>query len=282
MLCFFSARAVPGVEVVDGGAYRRVIDLDGEIGAVEVSQARDENALVARVRFPRLSRLPAIIARLRRVFDLSADPQTINDHLLRDAALAPLVTARPGLRAPGGWDGFELAVRAILGQQVTVSAAIGLAAKLVAGYGELAPLSATGDARLTHTFPRPERLANEEVRLGMPGARARAISALATAVSADPKLLGIGRSLEEAIVRLRALPGIGEWTARYIALRGMREPDAFPAADVGLMRALANEAGIRPNAAELLARRAEAWRPWRAYAAQNLWAASPTASEKAA
>jgi AraC family transcriptional regulator of adaptative response / DNA-3-methyladenine glycosylase II len=111
--------------------------------------------------------------------------------------------------------------------------------------------------------------------------RARAISAIATGVTADPKLLGIGCSLEDAITRLRALPGVGEWTAEYIALRGMREPDAFPAADVGLTRALANEAGIRPNAVELLAR-AEAWRPWRAYAAQHLWAASPTATEKTA
>ncbi|MEK4035448.1 AlkA N-terminal domain-containing protein [Methylocystis sp. IM3] len=281
MLGFLAARAVPGVELVDGGAYNRVIDIDGKIGAVQITPARDEDALIARVRFHDLSRLPVIIATLRRVFDLSADPQAINEHLLRDAALAPLIAARPGLRAPGGWDGFELAVRAILGQQVTVRAAIDLATKLVADYGESAQTSATGDTRLTHAFPRPERLANAEVQLGMPNARARAISAIAAAVTADQKLLDIGRSLEDGITRLRALPGIGEWTAQYIALRGMREPDAFPAADVGLMRALANEAGIRPNAVELLAR-AEAWRPWRAYAAQHLWAASPTASEKAA
>lgn len=178
-------------------------------------------------------------------------------------------------------DGFELAVRAILGQQVTVRAADVLAAKFVAGDGGSAQPSATGDTLLTHAFPRPERLANKEVQLGRPSARTRAISAIAAAVTADQKLLDIGRSLENAITRLRALPGIGEWTAQYIALKGMREPDAFPAADVGLMRALANEAGMRPNDVELLAR-AEAWRPWRAYAAQHLWAASPTASEKAA
>jgi AraC family transcriptional regulator of adaptative response / DNA-3-methyladenine glycosylase II len=281
MLDFLAARAVPGMELIDRGAYLRVIDLDGMIGAVQVTHAADEEAIIARVRFPKLSLLPAIIARLRRVFDLSADPHTINDHLARDPALAPLVAARPGLRAPGGWDGFELAVRAILGQQVTVSAAIGLAGTLVAGYGEPAPISATGDARLSYTFPRPERLAREEIRLGMPATRARAITGLAAAVSADPQLLGIGRSLEDAVARLKALPGIGEWTAQYIALRGMREPDAFPAADVGLMRALVDERGIRPNAAELV-ERAEAWRPWRAYAAQHLWTASPTAREKAA
>jgi AraC family transcriptional regulator of adaptative response / DNA-3-methyladenine glycosylase II len=281
VLSFLAARAVTGMELVENGTYARVIDLDGAIGAVRVSQAPGEDALIAQVRFPKLSSLPTIIARLRRVFDLSADPQAINAHLSQDPALAPLIAARPGLRAPGGWDGFELAVRAILGQQVTVGAAIALAGKLVAAYGEPAPLAATGDARLTHAFPRPERLAHEQVTLGMPGARVRALTGLAAAVAEDPNILGIGRSLDEAVARLKALPGVGEWTAQYIALRGMREPDAFPAADVGLMRALADEDGKRPNAAELL-ERAEAWRPWRAYAAQHLWAASPTATEKAA
>ena len=278
MLAFLAARAVPGMEWVQDGAYARVVDLDGAIGSVRVFQAKGEDALVAQVRFPRLSSLPAIIARLRRVFDLAADPQAINAHLSQDPLLAPLVAARPGLRAPGGWDGFELALRAILGQQVTVGAAIGLAGKLVAQYGEPAPPSATGEARLTHAFPRPARIAGEALTLGMPGARAKAIAGLARAVVEDPNLLGLGRSLDEAVARLKALPGVGEWTAQYITLRGMREPDAFPAADVGLMRALADGDGVRPDAAQLLAR-AEAWRPWRAYAAQHLWSASPTAHE---
>ena len=188
------------------------------------------------------------------------------------------MAARPGLRAPGGWDGLELATRAILGQQVTVAAAIGLLGKLVQAHGEPAPVSATGDPRLNRAFPRPERLASAELQLGMPGARARALTGLAQAVVADPDLLGLNRSLDQAIERLKALPGVGEWTAQYIALRGMREPDAFPAADVGLMRAMADAEGIRPDAAQLLAR-AEAWRPWRAYAAQHLWSTSPTAHE---
>ncbi|MBY3060333.1 DNA-3-methyladenine glycosylase 2 family protein [Rhizobium leguminosarum] len=281
MLSFLAVRAIPGMELVEEGAYSRVIDLGGVVGSVEVTQARDEDALIAHIRFPVLSRLPAIIARLRRVFDLAADPEAINEHLVRDARLAPMVAARPGLRAPGGWDGFELAVRAILGQQITVSAAIGLAGKLVERYGEAAPLSATGDIRLTHAFPRAERMVNDDLALGMPPSRLRALRGLASAVTDDPNLLGMGRSLEEAVERLKALPGVGEWTAQYIALRGMREPDAFPAADVGLMRALADETGLRPTAAELL-ERAEAWRPWRAYAAQHLWAASPATSEKAA
>jgi AraC family transcriptional regulator of adaptative response / DNA-3-methyladenine glycosylase II len=280
MLAFLAARAVPGMEVVRDGVYARVVAIDGLIGAVRVSQG-ERNTLLAAVRFPRLAALPTIIARVRRVFDLAADPQAINSHLASDPALAPLVAARPGLRAPGGWDGFELAMRAVLGQQVTVGAAIRLAGDLVKTYGEPAALSATGDPALTHAFPTPERIAAADLlHLGMPGARARALSTVAAAVAADPQLLGLNRSLEDAIARLRALPGVGEWTAQYIALRGMREPDAFPAADIGLMRALAAPDGTRPSALELLAR-AEVWRPWRAYAAQHLWAAVPTAHEAA-
>jgi AraC family transcriptional regulator of adaptative response / DNA-3-methyladenine glycosylase II len=278
MLGFLAARAVPGMELVENGAYARVIALGGEVGSVRVSPGQD-NDLLAQVRFPRLSALPAIIARLRRVFDLAADPQAINAHLARDPVLAPLVAQRPGLRAPGGWDGFELAMRAVLGQQVTVGAAIRLAGKLVRTYGDPAPLAATGHPTLTHAFPPPERIAAADLTpLGMPGARARALSTVAAAVVEDPQLMGLNRSLEAAVARLKALPGVGDWTAQYIALRGMREPDAFPAADIGLMRALAGPDGLRPTAAELLAR-AEAWRPWRAYAAQHLWAAVPTATE---
>jgi AraC family transcriptional regulator of adaptative response / DNA-3-methyladenine glycosylase II len=275
MLAFLAARAAPGLELVEEGAYARVIEIDGVIGSVRVTQAKGENALEVRVRFARLSALPTIIARIRRVFDLGADPQAINAHLAQDPALAPLTAARPGLRAPGGWDGLELATRAILGQQVTVGSAIGLLGKLVRAHGEPASASATGDPRLNRAFPRPERLAGAALQLGMPGPRARALTGLAQAVLADPDLLGLNRSLDQAIERLKALPGVGEWTAQYIALRGMREPDAFPAADVGLMRAMADADGVRPDAAELLAR-AEAWRPWRAYAAQHLWSASPT------
>jgi AraC family transcriptional regulator of adaptative response / DNA-3-methyladenine glycosylase II len=278
MLAFLAARAVPGMEIVENGVYARVIEMHGQVGSVRVSPGAG-NALIAQVRFPRLSSLPAIIARVRRVFDLGADPEAIGVHLSRDPTLAPLIAARPGLRAPGGWDGFELAMRAVLGQQVTVGAAIRLAGQLVAAYGQPAPLSATGHPALTHAFPSPQAIAAADLtHLGMPGARARALSTVAAAVLDDPQLLGLNRSLEAAVARLKALPGVGEWTAQYIALRGMREPDAFPAADIGLMRALAGADGARPNAAELLAR-AEAWRPWRAYAAQHLWAAVPTATE---
>ena len=281
MLAFLAARAAPGMELVENGVYARVVEIDGAVGAVRVARAPGENALIVQVRFPRLSALPTLIARVRRVFDLAADPQAINAHLSQDPALAPLVAARPGLRAPGGWDGLELATRAILGQQVTVGAAISLLGKLVQAHGEPAPASATGDPRLNRAFPTAKRLAQADLRLGMPGARARAQTGLAQAVMAEPDLLGLNRSLDQAIDRLKALSGVGEWTAQYIALRGMREPDAFPAADVALMRAMADAEGARPDAAQLLAR-AEAWRPWRAYAAQHLWSEAPSGAGRAA
>ncbi len=270
LLDFLRLRAIPGVETVVDDTYSRTITVGEDAGTLSVTHAGG-NRLAIEVRFPKLTALPTILARVRRVFDLSADPLEIGEHLSADPALAAMVAARPGLRVPGAWDGFELAVRAILGQQITVPAAVKLAGRLAAEYGD--PL-AEGWARpdLTLTFPQAARMAGEDIAgLGlMPGARARAIGSIAAAVHADPALFGPQASLEEAVVKLRALPGIGEWTAQYIAMRQLREPDAFPAADIGLMRALEVD-GVRPSPAELLAR-AEQWRPWRAYAALHLWA----------
>jgi AraC family transcriptional regulator of adaptative response / DNA-3-methyladenine glycosylase II len=269
MAAFLAARAIPGVETVTDGAYARTIEIDGLQGTISVRPAAG-HALLVTVRFPRLSALPAIIARVRRVFDLGADPQAIAAHLSNDPALAPLVAARPGLRVPGAWDGFEVAVRAVLGQQITVPAAVTLAGRLVAAHGDRLALVSRPEG-LTHVFPRPERLADVDLStLGMPRSRAAALSSLAAAVTTDPQLFGARRSLDEAVGQLRALAGVGEWTAQYIAMRELREPDAFPAADVGLLRAMA-DGGRRPTTSELLAR-AERWRPWRAYAAQHLWA----------
>jgi AraC family transcriptional regulator of adaptative response / DNA-3-methyladenine glycosylase II len=215
--------------------------------------------------------LPQIIARLRRVFDLAADPDAIALQLVKDPTLAPLVAARPGLRVPGAWDGFELAVRAVLGQQITVPGAIRLAGALVARFGETLR---EPDGGLTHVFPEPAALVGADpASMGMPRSRGVALLAVAAAVVADPQIFATGRGLEEAVAQLRSLPGIGEWTAQYIAMRQLREPDAFPAADIGLMRAMADSAGVRPSATALLAR-AETWRPWRAYAAQHLWASA--------
>jgi DNA-3-methyladenine glycosylase II len=219
---------------------------------------------------------PTIAARLARLFDCDVDPAAIANCLAEDPVLAPLVAARPGLRLPGAWDPFETGCRAILGQQVSVTAAIGLAGKLVAAFGTRLPEPAGG---LTHVFPAPADLVEADVALAlnMPRARGAAIRALAAAALADPDLFAPAESLEAAILRFTAIRGIGPWTAQYIAMRALKLPDALPVGDVGLLRAL--ETGIgRPSPAALLAR-AEAWRPFRAYAAQHLWAADEAASK---
>lgn len=271
LVSFLRERAIPGIESVSSSRYARTIAIDGERGSLVVEPAGG-NCLRATVRLPNLKNLPTVIARVRRVFDLAADPVAIGLHLGRDPLLAPLVAARPGLRVPGAWDGFELAVRAILGQQVTVPAATRLAGKLVSSHGEELVDPAARDQGLTHVFPTPRQLARADLAaIGMPRARRVALSSLAAAVIADPLIFGPRRSLEDAVTQLQALAGIGEWTAQYIVMRELREPDAFPAADIGLMRAMADKGGKRPPADALLAQ-AEQWRPWRAYAALHLWA----------
>jgi len=272
MLSFLSARAIPGVEAVSGNVYRRTIAVGDACGVIDVAPA-DKNRVNVSVRFPDMAALPQIIARVRRVFDLAADPDMIGAHLSLDPVLAPLVAARPGLRVPGAWDGFELAVRAIFGQQITVPAATKLLGRLVLAHGTLLPATAKDSEGLSHLFPSPAPLARANLAvLGMPNARAIAVTSLAQAIFADPTIFSRGASLEVAITKLRLLAGIGEWTAQYIAMRELREPDAFPAADIGLMRAMATVDGRRPSPSQLLSR-AERWRPWRAYAALHLWAA---------
>jgi AraC family transcriptional regulator, regulatory protein of adaptative response / DNA-3-methyladenine glycosylase II len=271
MLSFLALRAIPGVEQVGRDFYRRSIAIGRQAGTIRVAPA-DKNRVDVTIRFPDMSALAQIIARARRVFDLAADPEMIGAHLATDPALAPLVAARPGLRVPGAWDGFELAMRAVFGQQITVTAATRLLGRLVELHGAPLPGSVR-DEGLSHLFPTPGRVATlDPARLPMPSARANAVTSLAKAVSLDPLIFSPGASLEGATAKLRSLPGIGEWTAQYIAMRELREPDAFPAADVGLLRAMIDADGRRPSPAELLAR-AESWRPWRAYAALHLWAA---------
>ncbi|HEX5660633.1 MAG TPA: AlkA N-terminal domain-containing protein [Polyangiales bacterium] len=276
MLGFLAARAIPGVEHVSEDRYARTVALDGAQGTIEVRPSAD--AVQVTVSFPRLRALPSLLAGVRRVFDLGADPHAIAHHLAADGDLAPLVHARPGMRVPGAWDGFELAVRGVLGQQITVQAATALAARLVERHG-----TRLQEARgqLTHVFPTPQQLAGADLSwLPMPRARSRCLGSLAQAFADEPQLLLGHASLEDAVARLRALPGIGEWTAQYIAMRALAEPDAFPAADVALQRAL-QRGGVRPNAKQLRAR-AEAWRPWRAYAALHLWSSLATLATRAA
>lgn len=271
IISFLEARAIAGVEVVTRGCYSRVIEFDDAVGSIHVRHAPEQASLHVTVRFGRLNVLPTIIARIRRQFDLGADPAAIAAALSCDPMLAPLVLARPGLRVPGAWDGFEIAVRAVLGQQITVKTATRLAGRVVSALGTKLsePLNSSG---LTHVFPQPERFnVRALARLGMPRARAISLARVADAAVGDQRLFEPRRDLAEAVARLRDLPGVGEWTAQYIAMRAMGECDAFLAADVGLQKRL-NKFGRRPTAAELLAR-AERWRPWRAYAMLHLWTA---------
>lgn len=281
MLAFLTMRAIPGMEVVEGETYARTIEIGGVHGTVSVRPAEGD-ALQATIAFPRLSVLPTIIARLRRVFDLMADPEMIAAQLSDDPHLSRLIAARPGLRVPGAWDGFELAIRAVLGQQITVPAAIRLAGKLLTAYGPALQAECAPTPGLNHVFPNPETLAAADLTtLGMPRTRAQTLSSVAAIVVADPNFFNAKRSLDEAIGQLRSVPGIGEWTAQYIALRQMREPDSFPGSDIGLMRAMTDADGRRPTAEELLVR-AEHWRPWRAYAAQHLWVADAASADASA
>ncbi len=275
MLAFLARRAIRGLERVEGQTYRRVVRLGGTVGRVDVRHAPEARALRVTIRLPELGQLPSLIVRLRRLFDLQADPDAIRCGLCRDPDLATLVASRPGLRLPGGWDPFEIAVRAILGQQVSVTAATRLAERLVERLGERLPDD--GETELDRLFPVPERFTLEAVKaIGMPTARATALVRLAAAYSERPSLFDRRGDLDASVARLRELPGIGEWTAQYIAMRGLQESDAFLASDVALQRVLARE-GRRPTPRELLAR-AEAWRPWRAYAVMHLWHADAPAA----
>src|SRR6185312_2818369 len=185
---------------------------------------RDPEITIA---FPNVKALPTIVSRLRRMFDVGADVRAITAHLKKDVRLAQAIKARPGLRVPGAWDPFELAMRAVLGQQITVGAARKLAGKLTALCGT--PLSSNVPG-LTHTFPSAAQVAEADLSaMGMPGARLRTLTAVAKAALAERDLFSTAVDLESAVARLCALPGIGEWTAQYIALRALHEPDAFPA-----------------------------------------------------
>ena len=270
MLAFLSARAIPGVERVSGESYARTIALDGVQGGVIVRPVRAD-ALGADIRLSRRDVVPRVVDRLQRLFDLAADPTVIGAHLSTDSLLAPLAAARPGLRVPGAWDGFELAVRAVLGQQITVRAAARLAGVLLESCGERLQVEPPIEG-LTHAFPAAQRVASTDTQsLPMPRARIDTLRAIASAYATDPALRSPVQDPAAYIERLRAIRGIGEWTLQYIALRALRDPDAFPSGDVALRRAVALRLGREVSSRELLTM-SERWRPWRAYAAQHLWA----------
>jgi AraC family transcriptional regulator of adaptative response / DNA-3-methyladenine glycosylase II len=269
MLAFLAARATPGVETVADGVYRRTIALGETPGTIEVRADARAPRLVMCIRLARRRPVREVVARARRLFDLDADPAPIAAHLGGSPLLAPLVARRPGLRVPGAWDPFELVVRAVMGQQVTVRGATTITGRLVRAFG--VPVGYMGDG-LSHLFPRPEALAAADLsRIGLPRARAATIRALARVVRRGALVLDGARAPGDVVGRLVGIPGIGEWTAQYVALRALGARDAFPAADLGVRHALGNGGG--PLAPARVTAVAEAWRPWRAYATLHLWTA---------
>ena len=269
MLDFLRGRALPGVERVDEHGYARVIGPAERPGWLRVSAwPNGEHALKLELHGPAPSQLLEIVQRLRRMFDLDADPQAIAETLSKDARFAPLLAQRPGLRLPSGWDGFEIAVRAIIGQQVSVAAARTLASRLANKYGQALPQPFNDT--LTHLFPTPEALVDADLEtIGLIRSRAQTVRGVARALLEGRVDFRAERTLEDFVSRWVALPGIGPWTAQYIALRALGHPDAFPVEDLVLQKALpADGTRMTPKA---LAARAESWRPWRGYAVIHLW-----------
>jgi AraC family transcriptional regulator of adaptative response / DNA-3-methyladenine glycosylase II len=264
ILAFLAARAIPGVEQAQDGRYRRVVHLDGAAGVIEVRPARDRDALVLAIEPALVRVVMPLVARVRRMFDLDARPDVIGSVLRRDPLLAPLVARRPGLRVPGAIDGFEAAIRAMLGQQVSVAAATTLAGRFATAFGS--PIATPRDDLAVRFPTAAEVVAAGTARIraiGLTGARADAIHGLAAALAAGTLRLD-GLDLDRFVAEATALAGIGPWTAHYLALRALHLPDAFPAGDLGIRKAL----GGTPREAEA---RAEAWRPFRSYAVIQLW-----------
>ena len=269
MLDFLRGRVLPGVERVDEHAYARVVGPATAPGWLRVSAWPDEeHALRLELRGVPSAGLLPIVNRLRRMFDLDADPQAIAVALSADARMRPLFKQRPGLRLPSGWDGFEIAIRAVIGQQISVAAARTCTARLAQEFGAALPVDFAPGRR--HLFPTPEALAGADLgRIGLTRARADTVRTAARAVLDGRVDFHGERMLDDFVARWVALPGIGPWTASYIALRALGHPDAFPADDLVLQKAVPTD-GTRMTA-KALTLRAETWRPWRAYAVMHLW-----------
>ena len=266
MMKFLTARAMNGVESIEADEYLRTVRLGRHSGWIHVRNEPKKHALVVELTHSLTPSLPALMGRLRNLFDLSARPDVIAAHLAQDSLLADRVARNPGLRVPGAFDGFELATRAILGQQITVKAATTLASRFAEAFGETIETPHRGLTRLSPSAQRISAATMEELTaLGIVRTRARSIIALAEQVASGLLLLEPGAHPESTITQLVALPGIGPWTAQYIAMRALRSPDAFPKEDIVVRRALG---GVTPARAEAMS---QEWRPWRSYATLHLW-----------
>ena len=241
---FLGQRAIPGVETITVEEYRRTISLEGHAGVISVRPIPKSHHLELRIEFPEPTLLFRIVERVRNIFDLRADPTDVDEHLACDSDLKATVRKFAGMRVPGCWDGFEIAVRAILGQQVSVKAATTMAGRIVAAFGQ------------ANIFPAAEALADADLtQIGLTKARAHSIREVAAAVARGEVSFDASRGLEHFEQKMVSLPGIGPWTAQYIAMR-IGEPDAFPAGDLYLKK---------------FVKSSDAWRPWRAYAAMYIW-----------
>ena len=265
---FLSARALTGIEWVTTDAYARTVTLGDARGWIRVTHAPRKRALMLEFTHTLTPALPALLGRVRSLFDLDARPDMIAKHLARDARLTRAVKGNPGLRVPGAFNGFELGLRAILGQQVTVKAATTIACRFVEAFGD--PI-VTPFPALHRLSPSPARVARADLddvaRLGIVSARARSIIAMAKAEESGGLGLdgGSPHNPDDSIRQLTQLPGIGPWTAQYIAMRALRWPDAFPKEDIAVRN---NLGGVSAREAELLS---QAWRPWRSYAVMHVW-----------
>jgi DNA-3-methyladenine glycosylase II len=270
VLRFFGGRATPGVEAVEDGAYRRAIDWAGDSGTLSVRLHPRKRCIVASIEGPASAHADALAVPIARMFDLHADPKKIGADLGADPWLAPLVEARPGLRVPGAWSGFELVVRAIVGQQVSVKAATTIIGRLVQRAGER--IDGHAHENTAWRFPTPAALAAVDLaQIGMPGKRVAALQGFARAVASGEVPLD-SNAMDATSLRaaLLALPGIGPWTVEYVAMRAWRDADAWPASDLVLMQSICarDPSLMRPTQQRA---RTDTWRPWRAYAAMHLW-----------
>lgn len=266
MLAFLARRAIPGVEQVSEREYRRSIVIDQQPAWYAVRAIADDTALALTLPLLRPDLLGSIVAKVRRQFDVDADPSALALAIADDAILGPLLQRWPGQRLPGAWDGFELAVRGVLGQQISVAAARTLAARLVAQYGTAYPAGPEG---LQAFFPAPQALMDAPLEaIGLPKTRASTLRGLAAACADGRVDFDTGQGLVSLVERLVALPGIGPWTAQYVAMRALSQPDAFPAGDLVLRKIAGGDQPMSERALQALSQR---WRPWRAYAVMLMW-----------
>jgi AraC family transcriptional regulator of adaptative response / DNA-3-methyladenine glycosylase II len=274
MLAYLQTRAIPGVESVANDTYRRTVTIDDHPGILELAQGGPDHLLLT-AHLPHWEGLIHIVQRARRIFALDLPLEEATAHLSGDPIIGGLISARPGLRSPGAWDPFETGVRAIIGQQITIAGANTIAGRLVEQLGT--PLPGVHRLGLSHTFPSPHLLASADLsKLGLPRARAAAIQAFAQSVERGDVRLDRRMTLQQLTTAVTAIPGLGPWTAHYIALR-LGERDAFPADDLGLRRAVNR---LNPDPTQSIAQLGVKWSPWRATAAIHLWhACAPSPSE---